>query len=57
VIAVKEAEHRQMMRDRFPDWESAVEYWHIHDLDCSEPEEALPRLERQVRDLVARLAE
>jgi hypothetical protein len=32
-----------------------VEYWHIDDLDCAEPEEALPLLETQVRRLVDRL--
>ena len=56
VIAVKESEHRKMMADLFPEWEDAVEYWHVHDLDCAEPEEALPILEDRVRDLVDRLA-
>ncbi|MBC8877100.1 MAG: low molecular weight phosphatase family protein [Planctomycetes bacterium] len=56
VIALKEAEHRAMMADLFPDWEDAVEYWHVHDLDCAEPEEALPILENHVQDLVDRLA-
>jgi protein-tyrosine phosphatase len=56
VIAVKESEHRTMMADLFPEWEDSVEYWHVHDLDCAEPEEALPILEDRVRDLVDRLA-
>jgi protein-tyrosine phosphatase len=57
VVALKESEHRTMMADLFPEWEDAVEYWHIHDLDCAEPEEALPVLENHVRGLVDRLAE
>jgi protein-tyrosine phosphatase len=56
VVAVKESEHRAMMADLFPEWEDTVEYWHVHDLDCAEPEEALPLLESHIRDLVDRLA-
>jgi protein-tyrosine phosphatase len=55
VVALKEAEHRPMMAAQFPDWEDAVEYWHIHDLDCAQPEESLPVLESQLRDLIDRL--
>lgn len=55
VIAVKEAEHRAMLASQFPQWEKKVEYWHIDDLDCAEPVEALPVLDRQVRELVERL--
>lgn len=56
VVALKESEHRTMMADLFPDWEDSVEYWHVHDLDCAEPEDALPFLEDQVSALVDRLA-
>jgi protein-tyrosine phosphatase len=56
VIAVKEEEHRPLMLERFPQWAQRIDYWHIHDLDCSEPEIALVELENQVRGLVARLA-
>jgi protein-tyrosine phosphatase len=55
VIAVKEAEHRTMLTEQFPRWAESVEYWHIDDLDCAGPEEALPILDRQVRALVKRL--
>lgn len=56
VVGIKESEHRPIMAELFPEWEDAVEYWHVHDLDCSEPEEALPILENHVSDLVDRLA-
>jgi protein-tyrosine phosphatase len=56
VVAVKEAEHRQMMRERFPLFVDQIEYWHVDDLDCAEAEEALPVLEKHVRMLVKRLA-
>jgi protein-tyrosine phosphatase len=56
VIAVKEAEHRQLVESRFAKWRDRVEYWHIHDLDCASPEEAIPLLEREVLSLLDRLA-
>jgi protein-tyrosine phosphatase len=57
VIAMKEAEHRPLLADLFPSWEEQVEYWHIDDLDCAEPEEALAVLENEVRALVEQLDE
>jgi len=57
VIAVKEAEHRAMMKEQFPLWANLIEYWHVDDLDCARPEEALPILDREVRALVERLLE
>jgi protein-tyrosine phosphatase len=53
VIAVKEAEHRPMVEGDFPRWASRVEYWHVHDIDCATPAEALPQLERDVLGLLA----
>ena len=55
VIAVKESEHRAMMREQFPQLEDKVEYWHVDDIDCRPPEDALPVLEERIRALVARL--
>jgi protein-tyrosine phosphatase len=55
VVAVKQAEHRPMMDAQFPEWADRVEYWHIDDLDCAGPEEAIPLLEESVRELIARL--
>jgi protein-tyrosine phosphatase len=54
-IAMKEAEHRQLMEQQFPDWSGRITYWHADDLDCAGPEMALPLLEEKVRTLVARL--
>lgn len=55
VIALNEAKHRQMMREQFPLFVDQVEYWHVDDLDCATPEDALPVLEDHVRALVERL--
>jgi protein-tyrosine phosphatase len=55
IIALKEAEHRRLMRQRFPDWENRVIYWHVHDLDRLPHHEALPEIETLVKALVASL--
>ncbi|QOV90283.1 arsenate-mycothiol transferase ArsC [Humisphaera borealis] len=55
VIALKEAEHRPYLRQKFPDWEDRVTYWHVHDLDKSGPAEALALIERRVIELVEEL--
>ena len=56
VIAVKEAEHRSLIEANFPQWREHVEYWHVHDLDCAEADEAIPHLEREVMNLLDQLA-
>jgi protein-tyrosine phosphatase len=53
IIALKEAEHRALMRQRFPDWEGRVTYWHVHDLDQAPPHLALAEIEELVRRLIA----
>jgi protein-tyrosine phosphatase len=55
IVAVKEAEHRTLMAEQFPEWEDRVEYWHVDDLDCAGPDEAIPVLEELVQSLVHRL--
>ena len=56
IIAVKEAEHRPMMREQFPAWEHRIDYWTIDDLDCATSEDALPLLEARVQALADALA-
>jgi protein-tyrosine phosphatase len=55
IIAVKEAEHRVLVRERHPAWESRIRYWSVHDLDYATASEALPQLEQLVRALVDEL--
>lgn len=54
-IAVKESEHRPLMRMRFPAWEERVEYWHVHDIDAGPPSEALQLLRQHVDRLIDEL--
>jgi protein-tyrosine phosphatase len=55
VVAVKEAEHRPLMRERFADWEHRLEYWHIHDIEDAAPDEALKLHAAEVETLLQRL--
>ena len=54
-IALKESEHRPLMRSRFPEWESRVEYWFVDDVDVSPPHVALREIERGVERLLEKL--
>ena len=56
-IAVKEAEHRTIVAMRFPALLDRVEFWQVHDIDVAPPSEAIPELERRVRELLERLAQ
>jgi len=55
IVAVKEQEHRPLIEQNFPAWTERVEFWHVHDLDCAEPRDALPQLHELVMKLVTRL--
>lgn len=55
-IALDESEHRPLMRDRYPQWEAAVEYWLVHDVDITPATTALTEIEKRIRQLVAELA-
>jgi protein-tyrosine phosphatase len=55
VVAVKEAEHLPLLLRRFPAVVERVEFWHVHDVDCAKPDEAMPDLEREVLGLIERL--
>ena len=55
VIAVKEAEHRPLLAERFPSWSERVEYWHIHDLDRASSPDTLTALSHEVAQLIRRL--
>ena len=56
VVAMKRTEHRHLIQARFPSWLERVEFWEVHDLDCSGPEVVMPHLEREVLGLMERLA-
>lgn len=56
IVAVKRDEHQPMLERKHPAWAGRTEYWEIHDDYDLPPEQALPRLERAVEELLGRLA-
>ena len=56
-IAVKEAEHRPLLLERFVGWESRVTYWHVHDVEDETPANALAEIDGLVDKLIASLME
>jgi len=55
IIALDESEHRVMIEESFPKWRHSVEYWIIHDLDRTAPEEAIGSLEKRILQLILEL--
>jgi protein-tyrosine phosphatase len=51
IVAVKEAEHRPLLAQRFPEWTERVRYWHVDDVDDLAAPVALAQLEELVRAL------
>jgi len=56
IVAMKEAEHRPMMEEQFPQWANRIQYWHIDDLDCAPPDGTLSHCQFHVEELVEQLA-
>jgi protein-tyrosine phosphatase len=50
IVALKEAEHKPLLQERFPAWTENVEFWNVDDRP-----EVLDLIEREVMDLAARL--
>jgi protein-tyrosine phosphatase len=57
IVAVKEAEHRNMILRKFPHRLKDVEFWHVHDLDCGEPAQTTAHLDGLVSQLLQRLSQ
>jgi len=52
IIALKDDEHRPMMRTLFPKWEDRVMYWDVGDQPAVTPDEGLAAIEKQVVELI-----
>jgi protein-tyrosine phosphatase len=55
VIALKEAEHRPVVEQRFPEAASRVTYWHVDDVGFAHPSIALAMIDDQVDQLISTL--
>jgi protein-tyrosine phosphatase len=53
VIALKEAEHRPMIENRFPDFAEKIVYWQVDDIGFAAPSVALTKIEEQVCELIS----
>src|SRR5690349_7099528 len=56
VIALKEAEHRPLIEQRFPEVAGRVTYWNVDDIELAPPSIALAMIDAHVRELIAALA-
>lgn len=54
IVALKEEEHRPLMRRLHPRFEDQVEYWAVDDIDCCTPDQALDAIEPLVDCLISR---
>ena len=55
IIALNEPEHRPLVRTRFPEWESRVQFWQVEDVEYVRPEVALAAIEKQIDALLGAL--
>ena len=55
VIALKEAEHRPLIEQRFPEVAGGVTYWNVDDIEFAPPSIALAIIDGHVRELIASL--
>ena len=55
VIALKEAEHRPLIEQRFPAVADIVRYWHVDDIGLAYPTDALAMIDDRVEELILTL--
>jgi len=55
IVALKESEHRPIIRERFDGWEDRVEYWQVGDLKVTQPSVALRSIETEIAALIEKL--
>ena len=55
VVAMYDTEHRPFVAQKFPAWLDRIEFWQVADVHEVAPELALPAIEKQVENLIARL--
>jgi len=55
IIALKETEHRPLVKRLHPLWADRIVYWEINDLDGSTPDVALGAIEARMEALLAEL--
>jgi protein-tyrosine phosphatase len=56
IIAVRDTEHRPMMRQLFPEWAPNITYWEVRDIDESDPQASLAIIEELIKELIHSLS-
>ena len=56
IVALKDEEHRPMVRTQFPHWEDRVNFWDVGDQPEVTPDDGLSAIEKLVVDLVGELS-
>lgn len=55
-VAMYDNEHRPFVQKNFPDWLDRIEFWRVPDVHEVSADTALPQIQKQVEDLIKRLA-
>ena len=55
IIALKEAEHRRYLLERYPNWVDKVEYWDVTDRVPTAEYDPLKEIAREIKGLIQRL--
>ena len=53
IVALSQREHRPIISERFPEWETRIQYWEIGDVGLVQPNKALALIDVQVDALLA----
>ena len=56
-IALDHREHYPMMANQFPEWQERITYWDAQDTHLEDPDYALIKIEKHVRELIEELAQ
>ena len=57
VIALKQEEHEPMLRDRFPDRVSQVEFWDVSDIPHVSPPQAMLQIKENIERLLQEIGD
>ncbi|MCP2126919.1 arsenate-mycothiol transferase ArsC [Bradyrhizobium ottawaense] len=55
VIALDETEHRKLLHAKFSGWETRVTYWNVHDVDVTNPVNAIASIDFEISYVIERL--
>jgi protein-tyrosine phosphatase len=57
IVALNEAEHRPLISERFPAWDSRIQYWEVDDVGLVQPNQALALIDVRIDELLATFRE